>query len=74
MFRCNISRSELSRKVVLEDKKRRSEFREFKTEEDCIRLKLFPQVRLANIGGDVLAIGGMALDLLDSVEQVSDKG
>ena len=33
-----------------------------------------PQVRLANVGGDVLAVGGMALDLLDSVEQVSDKG
>ena len=33
-----------------------------------------PQVRLANVGGDVLAVGGMALDLLDSVEQVPDKG
>ena len=31
-----------------------------------------PQVRLANVGGDVLAVGGMALDLLDSVEQVAD--
>ena len=40
----------------------------------CICLILIPpQVRLANIGGDVLAVGGMALDLLDSVEQVSDK-
>ena len=31
-----------------------------------------PQVRLANVGGEVLAVGGMALDQLDSVEKVSD--
>ena len=30
------------------------------------------QVRLANVGGDVLAVGGMASDLLDSVEQVAN--
>ena len=32
----------------------------------------FFQVRLANVGGDVLAVGGMASDLLDSVEQVAN--
>ena len=30
-----------------------------------------PQVRLAGVDGDVFALGGKALDLLDSVEQVS---
>ena len=44
------------------------------TEEDCIHLMFDPQVRLGNVGGDVLAVGGMALELLDSVEQVSEKG
>ena len=63
---------------MLEDQECRSDKREIgariSIEEHCIDLiGAPPQVRLANIGGDVLAIGGMALDPLDTVEQVSDK-
>ena len=38
-----------------------------------LRLKavIGAQVRLAAVNGDVFALGGKALDLLDSVEQVS---
>ena len=39
--------------------------------DQCLKAIIGPQVRLAGVDGDVFALGGKALDLLDSVEQVS---
>ena len=39
--------------------------------DQCLKAIIGPQARLAGVDGDVFALGGKALDLLDSVEQVS---
>ena len=38
--------------------------------DQCLKAIIGPQARLAGVDGNVFALGGKALDLLESVEQV----